>query len=129
MQARQKGLELVCQLAPDLPDRVLGDPGRWICSGMSGGAVYLRHDPARGLDEAGMRDRFAKGAKVNLKLPTSDEDVATLRDLVGDYATLLESGGQLDDAVSARGLLEDVATNFRVIRPGADIVEQTISTE
>src|SRR5207253_1740593 len=43
---------------------VLGDPGRWICSGMSGGVVYLRHDPARGLDDAGLRDRFAKGAKV-----------------------------------------------------------------
>ena len=28
VQARQKGLALVCQLAPDLPDRVLGDPGR-----------------------------------------------------------------------------------------------------
>ncbi len=108
---------------------VLGDPGRWICSGMSGGAVYLRHDPARGLDEAGMRDRLAKGAKVNLKPPTSDEDVASLRDLVGSYATLLESGGQVDEAASARALLENVATNFRVIRPGADIVEQTISTE
>jgi glutamate synthase (NADPH/NADH) large chain len=108
---------------------VLGDPGRWICSGMSGGAVYLHHDPARGLDEAGMRDRLAKGAKVNVKPPTTDEDVATLRDLVGSYATLLEDGGQVDDAASARALLDEVATNFRVIRPGADIVEQTISTE
>ena len=108
---------------------VLGDPGRWICSGMSGGAVYLRHDPARELDESGMRDRFAKGAKVNLKPPTSDEDVATLRDLVGGYATLLHEGGQMEDAAAARALLDDVATNFRVIRPGADIVEQTISTE
>ena len=39
---------------------ILGDPGRWICSGMSGGAVFVRHDPERGLDEAttlaGFRD-------------------------------------------------------------------------
>src|SRR5205823_8498863 len=39
---------------------VLGDPGRWICSGMSGGVVFLRHDPSRGLDDAGIRDRLAK---------------------------------------------------------------------
>jgi glutamate synthase (NADPH/NADH) large chain len=108
---------------------VLGDPGRWICSGMSGGAVYLRHDPARGLDEAGMRDRLAKAAKVNLKPPTSDEDTAALRELVGSYAVLLEDAGQADDAVSARALLDDMSGNFRVIRPGVDIVEQTISTE
>lgn len=108
---------------------VLGDPGRWICSGMSGGAVYLRHDPSRGLDDAGMRDRFAKGAKVSLKPPTSDEDVATLHELVGEYATLLLDGGQTDDAAAARALLDDIAASFRVIRPGVDIVEQTISTE
>jgi glutamate synthase (NADPH/NADH) large chain len=96
---------------------------------MSGGAVYLRHDPARGLDEDGMRDRLAKAAKVNLKPPTSDEDTAALRELVGSYAVLLEDAGQADDAASARALLDDMAGNFRVIRPGVDIVEQTISTE
>src|SRR6185503_18335391 len=68
---------------------VLGDPGRWICSGMSGGVVFLRHDPDRGLDERGLRDRFAKGAKVNLRPPSTDEDLAALRDIVGSFATLL----------------------------------------
>jgi len=48
---------------------ILGDPGRWICSGMSGGAVFVRHDPERGLDEAGLRDRIAKGAKVAMRPP------------------------------------------------------------
>src|SRR5207245_7845279 len=57
---------------------VLGDPGRWICSGMSGGVVYLRHDPARGLDDVGLRDRFAKGAKVHMR-PPRDEDVQAIR--------------------------------------------------
>jgi glutamate synthase (NADPH) large chain len=108
---------------------VLGDPGRWICSGMSGGVVFLRHDPERGLDERGMRDRFAKGAKVNLRPPSSDEDLAALRDMVGSYATLLHDSGQVETAAAARSLLDDPAAHFRVVRPGADIVDQTISTE
>jgi glutamate synthase (NADPH/NADH) large chain len=108
---------------------VLGDPGRWICSGMSGGVVFLRHDAARGLDERGLRDRFAKGAKVNLRPPSSDEDLVALRDLVGSYATLLHEGGQTETAAATRALLDDPAAHFRVVRPGADIVDQTISTE
>src|SRR6266542_4165113 len=108
---------------------VLGDPGRWICSGMSGGVVYLRHDAARGLDERGLRDRFAKGAKVSLRAPSSDEDLAALRDLVGSFATLLHESGQVETAAATRALLDDAAAHFRVVRPGADIVDQTISTE
>jgi glutamate synthase (NADPH/NADH) large chain len=108
---------------------VLGDPGRWICSGMSGGVVFLRHDPDRGLDERGLRDRFAKGAKVNLRPPSSDEDLVALRDLVGSYATLLHESGQTETAAATRALLDDAAAHFRVVRPGADIVDQTISTE
>jgi glutamate synthase (NADPH/NADH) large chain len=108
---------------------VLGDPGRWICSGMSGGAVFLRHDPDRGLDEHGLRDRFAKGAKVSLRPPSSEEDVAALSDLLGGYAGLLDESGQHGAARSARELLADPATHFRIVRPGADIVDQAVSTE
>ena len=28
---------------------VLGDPGPWICAGMTGGVVYVRHQPEMGL--------------------------------------------------------------------------------
>jgi len=107
---------------------VLGDPGRWICSGMSGGVVFLRHDPQRGLDEPGLRDRFGKGAKVSMRVP-DDTDIAALRQLLGAYAETLAASGQDDAAREARGLLDDAASCFRVVRPGADIVEQTISTE
>jgi glutamate synthase (NADPH) large chain len=97
---------------------------------MSGGVVFLRHDPARGLDERGMRDRFAKGAKVNLRPPSTDEDLVALRDLVGSFATLLHESGQAETAAATRALLDDPAANFRAVRPGADIiVDQTISTE
>ena len=107
---------------------VLGDPGRWICSGMSGGVVYLRHDPARGLDEVALRDRFAKGAKVHMR-PPRDEDLPALRELMDAYADALLGSDQPDAAEHVRTLLQDAAANFRAIRPGADITDQTISTE
>jgi glutamate synthase (NADPH/NADH) large chain len=107
---------------------VLGDPGRWICSGMSGGVVYLRHDPARGLDDAALRDRFAKGAKVHMR-PPRDEDVPALRELIDAYADALRSSDQPDAAEYVRSLLDEPAANFRAVRPGADITDQTVSTE
>ncbi len=107
---------------------VLGDPGRWICSGMSGGVVFLRHDPARGLDEAGLRDRLAKGAKVTLRVPGEDE-AAILRELLVAYRDALARGDQPDAAAAVSALAADPAAHFRVVRPGAEVVEQTISTE
>jgi glutamate synthase (NADPH/NADH) large chain len=107
---------------------VLGDPGRWICSGMSGGVVYLRHDPARGLDDVALRDRFAKGAKVHMRAPR-DEDVPALRELIEAYADALDASEQPDAAQYVRSLLDDPAAHFRTIRPGADITDQTVSTE
>ena len=34
---------------------VLGDPGPWICAGMTGGVVYLRHDSSLGLTEQALK--------------------------------------------------------------------------
>jgi glutamate synthase (NADPH/NADH) large chain len=107
---------------------VLGDPGRWICSGMSGGVVFLRHDPARGLDDVALRDRFAKGAKVHMRAPR-DEDLPALRELIDAYADALRDSEQPDAAAHVRSLLDDPAAHFRAIRPGADITDQTVSTE
>jgi glutamate synthase (NADPH/NADH) large chain len=107
---------------------VLGDPGRWICSGMSGGAVYLRHDPERGLDDVGLRERFAKGAKVHMRAPR-EEDLPALRGLMDAYASELNASGQGGAADDVRALLEDPAAHFRVVRPGVDLTDQTVSTE
>ena len=99
---------------------VLGDPGRWICSGMSGGMVFLRARPD-------LNDRIAKGAKVGLR-EVGPEEEPHLRDLLEGYAARLEASGQTAAAGEARALLADRA-NFRVIRPAGDLVDQTISTE
>ncbi|MDE3113016.1 MAG: alpha-hydroxy-acid oxidizing protein [Chloroflexota bacterium] len=106
---------------------ILGDVGRWICSGMSGGMVFVRHDPSRGLDEAGLRDRLAKGAKVSIRQLT-DEDQKALEELLGAYAEALAGSGQTEEAQAVRTLLW-TPDAFRVIKPGGEIVDQTISTE
>ena len=107
---------------------VLGDPGRWICSGMSGGTVFLRNDPTRGLDEQALRERFAKGAKVTLRVP-DEADVDTLGELIGAYAHALRDSGQDAASREVMRLLDDARDAFRVVRPGTEVVEQSISTE
>ncbi len=109
---------------------VLGDPGRWICSGMSGGIVFVRHDPARGIDEAGLRDRLAKGAKVSIGTPGPTGPArAKLIDLLGGYARLLVGSGQESEARAVRLLMEQADAAFLAIRPGGEQVDQTVTTE
>ncbi|HEY8756945.1 MAG TPA: glutamate synthase-related protein [Candidatus Limnocylindria bacterium] len=107
---------------------VLGDPGRWICSGMSGGVVFVRIDGPRGIDRDGIRARLAKGAKVHVGVPHDDE-LPALRDLLGGYRRALLGSGQDDAARTVRALADDVTATFLAIRPGGEIVDQTVSTE
>ena len=39
---------------------VLGDPGPWICAGMTGGVVYLRHDSNLGLTEQALKEELQR---------------------------------------------------------------------
>ncbi len=108
---------------------VLGDPGRWICSGMSGGAVFVKRDAARGLDEDGIRSRLAKAAKVHIG-PPREAELPLLRELLGGYARALLGSGQDGDARTVRALAADATATFLAIRPGGDVVvDQTVSTE
>jgi glutamate synthase (NADPH/NADH) large chain len=107
---------------------VLGDPGRWICSGMSGGIVFVRVDQARGIDADGVRSRLAKGAKVHLGAPREAE-LPALRDLLAGYRRALVGSGQDDDARAVRTFADAATTAFLAIRPGGEIVDQTVSTE
>jgi glutamate synthase (NADPH/NADH) large chain len=106
---------------------ILGDPGRWICSGMSGGAVFVRYDASNGLDEGGIKDRIAKGAKVAVR-PLAEADRASLGELLAAYAEALETSGQRESAREVRSLLE-APDAFRVIKPAGEVVDQAISTE
>src|SRR5260221_14759980 len=45
---------------------VMGDPGPWICSGMTGGVVYIRLQQEFEFDEAAIKRRLAHGANVKI---------------------------------------------------------------
>ena len=107
---------------------VLGDPGPWICSGMTGGVVYLRHWPEMGLDEDALRRRLAKGALVELQ-PIEARDEGNLRELLGLYIEELRVTNQGDAADAVEGLLVDAAANFRRVLPRGQQVDPSVSTE
>lgn len=107
---------------------VLGDPGPWICSGMTGGSVYLRMDAELGLTEDAIRRRIAKGAKVRLSyLDGRGED--DVRELLEAYVRELRRSGQWEEAADSTDLLLRPADHFMMIRPGSDITDQDIATE
>jgi len=107
---------------------VLGDPGPWICSGMTGGAVYLRIQPEMGLTIEALRKRIAKGAKVNL-LRLNAAAVSDVQELLGHYHKELVRSGQQAEAHRLLPLIELPDEHFMVIRPSSEQTDQDIPTE
>jgi len=76
---------------------VLGDPGPWLCSGMTGGTVYCHLDEAMGLTKAVLQRRLAKGAQVVIR-PLDAADCATISRLLGEYERELLYSQQGDES-------------------------------
>ncbi|MEP7271837.1 MAG: glutamate synthase-related protein [Acidobacteriota bacterium] len=91
---------------------VLGDPGPWLCSGMTGGVVYLRIDESLGLDEEALRRRLAKGADVRLEAINGSTDEKNIRELLSRYISVLGAHEQKEEAESVRQLLHNWRTSF-----------------
>lgn len=89
---------------------LLGDPGPYAFSGMTGGVVYQKLTPEYGFDEQALRRRLARGARVRI-LPVDDDDVSAIRDLMRHYIQALEQTYQFETAERMRAL---VAENARV---------------
>ena len=85
---------------------VLGDPGPWLCSGMTGGVVYLMLDETMGLDEEALQRRLAKGAEVRI-VPVDASDEPNLRELLTKYITQLEANEQKQEIEFVRRLMRD----------------------
>jgi glutamate synthase (NADPH) large chain len=107
---------------------VLGDPGPWLCSGMTGGVVYIRQNPEWNLDEAAVRRRLSKAAKVSLVAP-DETDLANITELLSAYQCALADSGQDDAAAALDPLLEDPAEHFLTISPVTQQADPNISTE
>lgn len=95
---------------------VLGDPGPWMCAGMSGGAIFQRVQPAMGLTVDAIRRRIAKGATV--EITALDEQGANdVRDLLGAYISALENNNQSEAAAPLRALFAHPADHFVKVAP------------
>ena len=107
---------------------VLGDVGPWAFAGMTGGVVYLRHEPVLGLDEATIAHRFAVAAKVSLE-PLDARGEADVAELLGAYELELARSGQDGEAAAVSRLARDARWCFRAVVPVGMQGDQAVSTE
>jgi glutamate synthase (NADPH) large chain len=107
---------------------VLGDIGPWACSGMTGGRVYVRQNPAWNLDRAAIERRLGEGAKVELS-ELDDEGVLDVEDLLDHYAIELRATDQRDEAERIVALAAMARENFLMIVPHRVQADPNISTE
>jgi glutamate synthase (NADPH/NADH) large chain len=107
---------------------VFGDPGPWMCAGMTGGVLYLRLQPHLNFDEAAIRRRLAKGAKVVIQ-SVGEGDLQNLRELLTIYADELKQNHQGEEAEKALGLLIDWKNTFVRVVPQGVQEDQRFATE
>ncbi|PLR86899.1 MULTISPECIES: glutamate synthase-related protein [Bacillus] len=107
---------------------VLGDPGPWICAGMTGGVVYLRHQPEMGLTKDAIQRRIAKGAKVSVTA-LSEQGKADVAELLQNYLQMLNAQEQHDEAADLALLLANPEKHFVQVVPVKEQADPSVSTE
>ena len=95
---------------------VLGDPGPWICAGMSGGVVYQRIQPEMGLTEESIQRRIATGAMVEIQY-LDEQATQDIRELLLAYIRTLEDNHQAKAAQHLYTLLKSPLDHFVKIAP------------
>ena len=85
---------------------IMGDPGPYAFSGMTGGVVYQKLTPEYGFDVNALNTRIAYGAHVEVK-PLEGDDVSGVQELLGYYIDALEHTYQYDTAESITQLAVD----------------------
>ncbi len=95
---------------------VLGDPGPWLCSGMTGGVVYQCLYPEYDFGQENIKRRLAKGANVVI-MPVSDQGIKDVQQLLGPYIQELEKSLQMEEAAIVKDILEHAETRFVTIVP------------
>lgn len=107
---------------------VLGDPGPWICAGMTGGVLYLRLQPHLNFDQAAIQRRLAKGAKVLIQ-EVGEHDLKNLQELLTTYAEELKHNHQSEESQKILNLLVDWKNTFVRVVPLGQQEDQRFATE
>ena len=97
---------------------VLGDPGPWICAGMTGGVVYQCLWPEFGFDRDAVRRRLARYAEVDLR-GLDARGLVDVEELLGLYARHLRMSFQAEEASVVESLLAEARQRFIMLKPRA----------
>jgi glutamate synthase (NADPH/NADH) large chain len=95
---------------------VLGDPGPWLCAGMTGGTIHQCLYPEFGFDAAALERRLARGAMVSFS-PADELGLAAIGELLTSYIRELEASFQEEEARAVALLLAQAAARFVTIAP------------
>ncbi len=95
---------------------VLGDPGPWICAGMTGGVIYQCLYPDLGFDKEALNRRLARGANVNIR-KIDDQGYRDVEELLGIYINALKRAFQYKEAEKVAGILAEGKDRFVMIVP------------
>lgn len=95
---------------------VLGDPGPWMCSGMTGGAVYQRIQPEMNLTIDAIRRRIAPGSPVEI-FPLDERGEEDVHELLTHYIQTLELNNQPEAVEHLYGMLKRPQNHFVKIAP------------
>jgi glutamate synthase (NADPH/NADH) large chain len=110
---------------------VLGDPGPWMCAGMTGGTIYIRLRPDMNFDHAAVLRRIGRGANVAV-LDLSEKDKQNIQELLTVYVSELANSDQHDEVTKYEQMIKDLWTgdvNFVKVIPKNQQVDQSVATE
>jgi len=106
---------------------VLGDPGPWICSGMTGGVVYCHLDAEMGMTREALRRRLAQGSGVEIR-SLEEEDVNNINDLLMQYHRELLHSDQMEEADWVSRVVSHCRTRFvKVVPEGTPLRPATLT--
>jgi glutamate synthase (NADPH/NADH) large chain len=95
---------------------VLGDPGPWLCAGMTGGVIYQCLYPEFGFDRDAVRRRLAGSARVRIR-SVSKKGLADISRLLERYIAELENSQQAEEAAAVAALLLEADRRFVMLTP------------
>ncbi|MCB9454585.1 MAG: alpha-hydroxy-acid oxidizing protein [Anaerolineaceae bacterium] len=95
---------------------IMGDPGPWMCAGMSGGVVYQRIQPEMKLTQDAIQRRLAPSRMVEI-MPLDEAGASDVNDLLRIYIHTLEANNQADAAQHLYRLMDRPEAHFIKIAP------------
>ena len=107
---------------------VLGDPGPWLCSGMTGGILFCHLDDTMGMNVEALHRRLARAAQVEIRA-LEDQDDEALRELLTAYHRELLYSHQNEEAAWVGQLREERRHRFVKIVPAGVQTAPPVATE